>query len=51
MKLSNKAVEDFKRIYFNLYKIRLSNEEANELGTKLLKFYGFKYLPQIYDKR
>lgn len=38
MRLSNKAINDFKRIYFEEYGIKLIDDEANQKGLALLKF-------------
>ena len=39
MKLSQKAIEDFKKIYFKKFGINLTDEEANTLGVELLEFF------------
>jgi len=44
MRLSKKALEDFKALYFKKYGEKLSDDKANELGLRVLRFYKFKYL-------
>ena len=45
MKLSDKAVIDFKKIYFEELKIVLTDEEANKQGVQLLKLMKIVYRP------
>lgn len=45
MLLSKKAVEDFKKIYFDEFKVELTDEEANEKGLGLLEFIKLIYKP------
>ena len=45
MKLSQKAIDDFKKIYFKQFGIDLSDEEANALGIELLEFFRLIYKP------
>lgn len=42
MQLSKKAIEYFKKIYSQKYKVNLTDTQANELGLKVLRFYEFK---------
>lgn len=35
--ISADAVEEFKRLYFREYGMKLTNEEAIEMGTKLIR--------------
>jgi len=43
MKLSDKAIEDFKKIYQKRFKILLSDDDANRLGIELLNFVKLMY--------
>lgn len=43
MKLSKKALNAFKKLYLQKYGVALSDEKANELGARVLRFYSFKY--------
>ena len=45
MQLSKNAVEDFKKLYFKKYKIKLSDEEANKKGLLLLHVFKAVYKP------
>lgn len=45
MQLSKKAIEDFKKIYFAEFKVRLTDEEADMKGLKLLNFIKLIYKP------
>lgn len=45
MRLSKKAVEEFKTIYFKKYGVQLTDEQANELGVELLEFFKLIYRP------
>ena len=45
MKLSTKAIEEFKGIYQKKFGINLSDDEANKLGVELLKFFKLVYKP------
>lgn len=49
MKLSDKAVADFKKIYFETYKIRLSEGEANKRALNLLKLMKLVYKPILVN--
>ena len=54
MQLSTEALEQFKKMYMDMYKIQLSNQEAIEYGTGLILLvktvYG-KDLPKRFDKK
>lgn len=43
MKLSQRAISGFQRIFQNMYGIKLSEEEANEKGLELLEFIQMVY--------
>ena len=43
MKLSQRAISDFQRIYQSKYGINLCEEEANEKGVELLEFMQMIY--------
>ncbi|PIR42207.1 hypothetical protein CO058_02105 [candidate division WWE3 bacterium CG_4_9_14_0_2_um_filter_35_11] len=45
MRLSKKAIDDFKIIYFEEFKVELTNEEANVKGLELLNFIKLIYKP------
>ena len=45
MRLSDKAIEEFREIYKKQFKEELSVEEANEKGLELLKFMKAIYKP------
>ena len=45
MNLSEKAIAEFKEIYFKDFKIQLSDEEANARGIELIKFLSLIYKP------
>jgi len=47
MKLSEKAIEEFKKIYFKKFNIHISDEEANRLGIQLLEFVKLIYRPDL----
>ncbi len=53
MQLSTEALEQFKKMYMDMYKIQLTNQEAVEYGTRLILLvkavYG-KDLPKQFDK-
>jgi len=49
MKLSNKALEDFKKIYRKQFKVHITSEKANELGLELLEFFRLIYKPVQKD--
>jgi hypothetical protein len=45
MRLSNKAINDFKRIYFEEFGIKLTDDETNQKGLRLLNFIKLIYRP------
>lgn len=45
MQLSRKAIDDFKKIYFEEFKVELTDEEANVKGLDLLNFMKLIYKP------
>lgn len=45
MRLSSKAIEDFKKIHFKKFNVRLTDDEANRLGIELLEFFRLIYKP------
>jgi hypothetical protein len=45
MQLSQKAINDFKKIYFMEVGKRISDNQANEMGSKLLNFFKLIYKP------
>lgn len=45
MQLSQKAITDFKKIYFEEFKVELTDEEANKKGLELLEFIKLIYKP------
>lgn len=45
MQLSQKAINDFKKIYFEDFKVKLTDEEANKKGLELLNFVKLIYKP------
>lgn len=45
MKLSKKAIKEFKEIYFKKFNVKLTDEKANELGVELLEFFSLIYQP------
>jgi len=45
MQLSRKAINDFKKIYFEEFKVELTNEETNKKGLELLEFIKLIYKP------
>jgi hypothetical protein len=48
MQLSEKAIEDFKKIYLEEHNISLSDADANRLGLELLEYVKliFKPIPE-----
>lgn len=50
--LSADAVRDFKKIYQKEYRIKLSDQEAQEKGLQLLNFFKliYKPIPTNYKK-
>ena len=45
MQLSRKAIDDFKKIYLDKFKVELTDDEANKKGVKLLEFMKLIYKP------
>lgn len=45
MQLSNKAINDFKKIYLEEFGVDLTDEEANKKGLELLEFMKLIYQP------
>lgn len=45
MQLSKKAIDEFKRIYFQKFHVELVDEEANAKGVELLEFVKLIYHP------
>ena len=45
MLLSNSAIKKFKKLYLKEYGRKLTNEQANELGIKLLNLFKLIYKP------
>ena len=45
MRLSKKAIDEFKEIYFKKFGVQLTDEKANELGVELLEFFKLIYKP------
>lgn len=45
MQLSNKAITDFKKIYFKKFGVNLTDGEANEKGIELLTLFRLVYRP------
>lgn len=45
MKLSHKAITDFKKIFMKKYGLKITDEKANELGVELLQFMKLMYRP------
>lgn len=51
MQLSRKAIDDFKKIYFEEFKVELFDEEANKKGLELLEFIKLIYKPIPVDNQ
>jgi hypothetical protein len=49
MKLSKKAIDDFKAHYLEKFGVALSDEEADDKAYRLLVFYRFKYANDRHD--
>ena len=49
MELSKQTLDEFKKIYFNKFKVVLSDEEANKKGVELLEFFKLLYKPLPKD--
>jgi len=45
MQLSTEALNSFKKIYFDEFKVGLTDEEANVKGLELLNFVNLIYKP------
>ena len=45
MQLSKKAINDFKKIYYEEFKVELTDAEANKKGQALLEFMKLIYKP------
>lgn len=45
MQLSNKAIDDFKKIYFEEFRVKITDEQADAKGLKLLNFIKLIYKP------
>ncbi len=45
MQLSRKAIDDFKKIYFEDFKVEIADEDANVKGLELLNFIKLIYKP------
>ena len=45
MQLSKTAINEFKKIHFEEFKIALTDEEANKEGVQLLKLIKMIYRP------
>ena len=45
MKLSDKAIRDFKKIYLDKYGLKINDEKANQLGIELVQFMKLIYRP------
>lgn len=51
MKLSDKAIEDFKKIYQKKFNVHLTDDDANRLGIELLNFVKLMYRPKLDKTR
>ena len=45
MQLSKKAIDDYKKLFFEESKVMLTDEEANRKGVQLLKLMKLIYKP------
>ena len=45
MSLSNKAIKEFKEIYYREYGKTISDEEAQEIGQRLISLFKIIYRP------
>lgn len=45
MELNKKAIDSFKGIYFEEFRVKLTDEEANKRGLALLEFIKLIYKP------
>lgn len=48
--LSTEAVNEFKKLYFKEYGIKLTNEQAIDMGTKLIRLIKAVYGPNLPKK-
>lgn len=48
--LNPEAVNEFKELYFKEYKIRLTDEQAIDMGTKLIRLIKAVYGPNLPTK-
>ena len=53
MGLSKEAIKEFKEIYYNEFKERISDKEALEMGERLLSLFKIIYrpIPEDYLKQ
>ncbi|MBI3385070.1 hypothetical protein HY030_02680 [Candidatus Gottesmanbacteria bacterium] len=51
MVLNTEAIEEFKRLYFNQYGINLTNEQAVEYGTRLIRMVKAVYGDNLPNTR
>jgi hypothetical protein len=51
MEFDNAAIEDFQRLYFQEYDIKLSKEEAVELGSRLIHFVKVVYGRNLPERK
>ncbi len=49
MQLSKKAIDDFKQIYFEEFKVTLSDDEADKKGLELLNLINLIYTPESFN--
>jgi len=45
MSLSNKAIKEFKELYYEEYGKNISDEEAQEIGQRLISLFRIIYRP------
>lgn len=45
--INAEAVEEFKRLYFNEYGMKLTNEQAIDMGTKLIRLVKIVFGPNL----
>lgn len=45
MRLSKEAIKEFKNIYYEEFRQRISDEEAQEMGADLLSLFKITYRP------
>lgn len=51
MQLDNAAIEDFQKLYLAEYGIKLTKQEAIELGMRLIQFVKAVYGKNLPDKK